>query len=128
MTAPIALVVEDNPFMAEIVNEMCLRHGFTVRFFPNVWQALGDLQTARPHVIVTDIYLPSVSGNELLRRLACSPALSKTPTAVFTAATDAKGIDPVVDQLNATVFRKPNDIMLLDGFLASVKTQLAAEP
>jgi DNA-binding response OmpR family regulator len=49
--------------------------------------ALGDLLTARPSVIVLDVQLPDMHGFELCRQIKRIAALAEVPVIMLSAAT-----------------------------------------
>lgn len=118
---PLAVVVEDNPIMAELIEQICVNLGYSVRIFVGAWSAINELYSLQPAVIITDIYMPSMSGNALLRRIAMSaPMLRDTHIAIFTAASSKECVDPVIRDLNAEVFFKPMEMSRLRKYLAKI--------
>lgn len=64
-----ALVVDDDPAIADVV-ALALRHeGFAVDVAGTGGEALSAVARCRPEVIVLDVMLPDMDGFEVLRRL-----------------------------------------------------------
>lgn len=63
------LVVEDEPETLELVSLLLSDHGAEVRTASNAETAMDVLETARPHVMVSDLNLPGADGCELVRRV-----------------------------------------------------------
>ena len=63
-------IVEDDPVMGESLAQSLSLEGMTVDWWKSGEAALVGLQNASPDVLICDIRLPGVSGEELLRRLA----------------------------------------------------------
>ncbi|MEW6279667.1 MAG: response regulator transcription factor [Candidatus Eremiobacterota bacterium] len=64
-----ALVVEDTPEIATIVEEYLRAEGLDVRVAANGTDALGLLATFSPDVMVLDVRLPDVDGLTLCRKI-----------------------------------------------------------
>ncbi len=65
------LVVEDEEALRELINEMLKRLGFEVVTAANGGEALllVEEKGVRPHLVITDVVLPGVSGDVLVNRL-----------------------------------------------------------
>jgi CheY-like chemotaxis protein len=61
------LVVEDNALLRDTLLATLASRGLTVRGASNGRKALQAMQTCRPRVMVTDIYMPEMEGLELIR-------------------------------------------------------------
>lgn len=75
-TAIRALVVDDEPVLAEMVSMTLRYEGWDVVTAANGAEAIKAARESRPDVVVLDIMLPDISGLEVLERLrATHPAL-----------------------------------------------------
>ena len=63
------LVVEDEPETLELVSLILSDHGAEVRSAANAEAAMDVLESARPHVMVSDLNLPGEDGCDLVRRV-----------------------------------------------------------
>ena len=61
------LVVEDHAMLCEYLVIGLAKHGWTVRGASNGRQALKIMETCKPKVLVTDIFMPDIEGLELIR-------------------------------------------------------------
>jgi CheY-like chemotaxis protein len=61
------LVVEDNRILRDQLVVTLAKEGLTVRGASNGRKALQEMQSWRPKVMVTDIYMPEMEGLELIR-------------------------------------------------------------
>lgn len=68
------LVVDDEPSIVDVIS-MALRHqGFAVAIAADGKQALAQVRSWRPHVMVLDVMLPDMDGFEVARRLSAEHA------------------------------------------------------
>ena len=84
------LIVDDSPVMRSFIRRVLGLSGFEVgecMEAGNGEEALAQLSAHRVDVILTDINMPGMNGEELLRRLAIDGTLKSTPTIVI--STDA---------------------------------------
>jgi two-component system chemotaxis response regulator CheY len=84
------LIVDDSPVMRSFIRRVMTISGFEVRECleaSNGEEALTQLGTHQVDVILTDINMPTMNGEELLRRLGADGVLKTVPTLVI--STDA---------------------------------------
>ena len=82
--SPSVLVVDDEPGIIEIASAYLRRDGFTVRTATTGGRALDAVATQPPDLVVLDLMLPDVSGEEVcasLRRTSSVPILMLTAKA-----------------------------------------------
>jgi DNA-binding response OmpR family regulator len=75
------LVVDDEPGILEIASAYLRRDGFVVRTAPTGRRALASVATQMPDLVVLDLMLPDISGEEVcvaLRRQSAVPILMLT--------------------------------------------------
>lgn len=84
---PVALVVEDHPDMNRFLVEV-LRGDLRVISARDGVEALERAAAVVPDVVVTDLMMPRMDGEALLRAMKGSPALADVPVLVLTARTD----------------------------------------
>jgi two-component system chemotaxis response regulator CheY len=84
------LIVDDSPVMRSFIRRVLALSGFEVGEYVeagNGEEALTQLAAHRVDVILTDINMPRMNGEELLRRLCADGVLKTTPAVVI--STDA---------------------------------------
>lgn len=84
------LIVDDSPVMRSFIRRVMDLSGFQVREYleaANGEEALEELGRHPVDVILTDINMPKMNGEELLRRLATDGRLKTVPALVI--STDA---------------------------------------
>lgn len=65
----LVVVVDDDPYVLECVATLLSLSGFEVHPFANGYDALAALQTLSPHVVLTDVNMPHITGIELLEKI-----------------------------------------------------------
>lgn len=73
MSAPVVLVVDDNPTNLKLIAYLLQAKGYDVRTAIDAETALQEVQTFRPALILMDLQLPGMDGLELTRRLKAAP-------------------------------------------------------
>jgi signal transduction histidine kinase len=81
------LVVEDNPDMRAFLCDI-LQENYEVLEAGDAAQALSMVSARRPDLIVTDIMMHGMSGEDLVRQLRSRSELDGVPILVITARTD----------------------------------------
>jgi len=84
---PKVLVVDDQPEMRQLLSTM-LRHKYRVLTAANGGEALRIVQEEGVMAIVSDVMMPRMSGDELLRAVRSDPERAHTPVLLVTARTD----------------------------------------
>ena len=89
MTAPFALVIEDDADTAKIFKEALQDAGFVAEAFTNGHEAQARLVFTTPELILLDIHLPSLSGEVLLRQLRGRKRLANVAVLIITGDPEA---------------------------------------
>jgi two-component system cell cycle response regulator DivK len=71
-SAPVVLVVDDNPTNLKLIAYLLQAKGYQVRTAIDAENALQEVETCRPALILMDLQLPGMDGLELTRRLKAS--------------------------------------------------------
>ena len=79
------LVVEDDPFLLELITTRLELAGFDTRAARDGSQALQRLTEFRPEAMVLDINMPVLDGFGVLIQMQSQGLTEKTPTMVLTA-------------------------------------------
>jgi DNA-binding response OmpR family regulator len=80
----IVLVVEDNPEISTIYNLVFQKGGFSVQPALNGASALRYLASVSPDLVILDIYLPDMSGLDILTSIRKSEEDSHIPVIIVT--------------------------------------------
>ncbi len=84
---PHVLVVEDNPEMSRFLCEV-LSSDFDVAAAPDGDAGLAAALARPPDAVVTDLMMPRMSGDQLVRELRMRPQLDAVPVLILTARAD----------------------------------------
>jgi DNA-binding response OmpR family regulator len=105
------LVVDDEPKIAEVVSSYLLKAGFQPVSAATGTQALKLFDSSRPCLVILDLMLPDLSGEEVCRRLR---ARSRVPIIMLTAKIEdgdaVRGLDIGADDYVTKPF-SPRQLM-----------------
>ena len=93
MSSKFALIIEDDIDLSTIFSEALKAAGFKTEIIRDGMAAVERLKTAVPDVVVLDLHLPNVSGDELLTQIRSDARLHDTRVIVSTA--DPRMADPL---------------------------------
>ena len=85
MDLPLALILEDDPKLAELYETVLKQCNYETRVIDSGRDAQKSLDTLSPTLILLDIHLPYVSGMDLLKQIQAGERFKKTTTVVMTA-------------------------------------------
>jgi two-component system phosphate regulon response regulator PhoB len=84
-STPRILVVEDEPDIAALIAYQLTREGFRVETANSGPEALAAVSKSVPDLLILDLMLPGVSGDDVLASLRDEPATESIPVLVLTA-------------------------------------------
>jgi PleD family two-component response regulator len=87
------LVVDDNEVNVELLVAMLASEHYLVSAAYDGLQALAQIETEKPDIILLDIMMPGLDGYEVCRRIKADPATADIPVMVVTALS---GVDDLV--------------------------------
>src|SRR5437763_14108078 len=79
------LIVDDDPMSIKLVRALLAGEGYMVRSAESADEALAEVQTFDPRLILIDIQLPGVNGWALATQLRSDPTMDKTCIVALTA-------------------------------------------
>lgn len=112
MKKPLAFIIEDDPEQQKIFSSAVKMAGFSVEVIGNGKLALDRLDTETPALIVLDLHLPTVSGDEILHRIRSQERLATVPVILATA--DPLLADTLHDVSDLTLLKPISFIQLRD--------------
>lgn len=125
---PCVLVVDDEELLTFVLSEALKDAGFDVECLNGGLEAWNRLETGTaPAALVLDLFMPGLSGVEILRRMRQDPRLLWVPVVILTGAAESTVRDLPPGSYQA-LFPKPFD---LNAVVGAVRTftdpNLAAE-
>ena len=82
------LVIEDEPFIRQILKVQLESAGYSVTAAENGVKGLGEIKKSRPDLVLLDLMMPDMDGNEVCRRLKDCYETSNIPVIILTAKSD----------------------------------------
>ena len=112
------LVVEDNDDCRELLAVVIARLGYEVLEATTGFEALARALTTRPDLIMMDLSMPDMDGDESMVRLKANPATSDIPIIVNTAWRVGERAKKAFTAGAAETLYKPFDLTRLSGLLS----------
>jgi DNA-binding response OmpR family regulator len=81
----LAYVIEDDEDLSTIFTEALLAANYDVETIVNGLTARQRLEEATPHLVLLDLHLPGLAGDELLAQIRADKRLGKTIIVIATA-------------------------------------------
>ncbi len=106
---PLVLIVEDNPEMNRFIAEI-FGHEYRIATAFDGQEGLDMAMALHPDLILTDIMMPRLSGDQLVRAIRARPALDTVPIVLLTAKAD--------DELRVRLLREGAQDYVAKPFLA----------
>ncbi|MDD5129067.1 MAG: response regulator [Candidatus Omnitrophica bacterium] len=114
------LIVDDEANFLKILKLNLEAKGYAVVTALEGEEALNKLKSENPDVVILDVMLPKLNGDEVCRRIRSDPIFSKIPVIMLT------GKDTDVDRIVARVIgadiyiTKPSDLEKLNNAIKKV--------
>ena len=119
---PLAFIIEDNETVAEVFQVALERAEFEIELIQDGRTALARLAVATPVLILLDLHLPHVSGEEILRYIRTDQRLAETQVILATAdLLKAKSLEGEAD----FVFVKPFGFIQLHELAKQLRLSLS---
>lgn len=89
MIKPLALIIEDDPDLCRIFAEAVASADYETELIYDGRSALQRLEQTIPDLVVLDMHLPLVSGEQVLQHIRTTPRLAKIRVVIATADSGA---------------------------------------
>jgi CheY-like chemotaxis protein len=122
------LYVEDNPSNLRLVERvMAERGGIRLLTTDRGEEVQGLVRRHRPELVLLDLHLPDLDGEEVLRRLLADPRTAEVPVVVVSADVNPEHIERVLAAGAREDLTKPLDVArfraVVDDLLAGVPSR-----
>lgn len=77
------LIVEDDKFLRDLMNQKLLREGFNTEEAVDGEQGVQKIKETNPDLVLLDLILPGMDGFEVLAKIKEDPALASIPVIVL---------------------------------------------
>jgi DNA-binding response OmpR family regulator len=115
---PLALIIEDNPAIVKIFRIAMEHAGFEAEQLQDGQVALERLVDVTPTLILLDLHLPYISGEQILDFICSEPRLAETWVILATAdLPKAAHLEPKVD----FVLKKPFSVYELHSLAKQLR-------
>jgi CheY-like chemotaxis protein len=114
MTNPLALIIEDDEYQADIFSLALQAAEFESEVVNDGAVALTRLAAITPDLVILDLHLPSFSGRDILHQIRADKRLTETRVILATA-----------DAVMADLLRDESDLVLLKPISATQLRDLA---
>lgn len=114
------LIVDDSQIARSIIRRILEINGFTdvpILEAKNGTDALNILKTQKCELVITDLNMPDMNGEELLKRIKSSPRLNDLPVVVITSLGNKAREQKLISEQAAAVFTKPLSIPEISQFI-----------
>jgi CheY-like chemotaxis protein len=117
------LYVEDDKTLQSSLSQMLEILGYEVACADNGKQGVEKAESWLPDIILMDMRMPVMSGDQAIQVLRNKPTTSQIPIFVLSAFTDAKTRD-LCKQIGANkFFTKPPDVRKIDADIKELVNQ-----
>jgi chemotaxis family two-component system response regulator PixH len=94
------LLIDDSEIVLEAQTAMLANAGFDVRAVSSLQRFLNSLLDWKPHVIVTDLHMPEMSGAELCAWIRRQMPTNRIPIVVY-SSTPERELEDIVRNVGA---------------------------
>ena len=115
------LVVDDNPSMRDLLRFILERSGFEVSEAPHGGSALAQMQASLPDLIMTDMMMPVMNGEQLVRRLRSDTRTACVPILVLSANPNARQIASKADAVLGKPFNRTSLLEMVCSLMGEDK-------
>jgi DNA-binding response OmpR family regulator len=77
------LIVEDDKFLRDLMNQKLLREGFNTEEAVDGEQGIQKIKEVKPDLVLLDLILPGIDGFEVLTKIKEDPVLSAIPVIIL---------------------------------------------
>ena len=104
---PTVYFIDDSATMREVIKIAFRRENINVVTCHDAETALGEIENARPSVVITDVIMPGKDGYEVCQYIKSHPDLSKTPVVLMSGVVNRSVAERAFAVKADELLRKP---------------------
>ena len=97
------LVVDDRPMNRDFLVTLLGYYGHTLDDAADGVEALAKVRERRPDLVITDLLMPNMDGEEFIRRLRADPGTKDLPAIIYTATYRAREARAIADRVGVRI-------------------------
>jgi DNA-binding response OmpR family regulator len=105
------LICDDDPGILDMLELVLSEEGYQVIPESNSLRVAGLIKDKQPEIVLLDLWMPVLSGDQVLRNLRQNESTANLPVIVFSASTDGRMI--AMEAGASDFVSKPFDLDLL---------------
>lgn len=82
------LVVDDSPVQREMISELLQKNGLLVTLATDGQEAIDQIQSFQPDLVVLDIVMPRMNGFEVCRHIKSDPRTQNVPVLICSSKSE----------------------------------------
>lgn len=86
------LICDDDPGILEVMEMMLEMEGFIILTESNSTNLISDIRTFQPDLLLMDLWMPVLSGDQLLKTIRSTKDLEALPVIILSASVDGNDI------------------------------------
>lgn len=118
-SAPVVLVVEDNKDLRTFISDV-LSEDYTVHTAVNGQEAYDKVRFLNPDIVVSDVMMPKMRGDELCRNLKSEVETSHIPVILLTALVDRDSVVAGLSTMADAYLTKPFNTEVLKALINNI--------
>ncbi len=79
------LVIEDNALLADLIAEVLQEEGYDVEVAADGQEGLNKLPEMKPDLVITDLMMPHLSGDEVCNVIQADPQFRSVPVVMMSS-------------------------------------------
>jgi DNA-binding response OmpR family regulator len=112
------VIIEDDKDVASFLDLAVQNLGYETAVAHNGKSGISLIQETTPDLILLDLHLPEISGDEILRLVRADEKLHSIPVIVLTG--ESYMLNPEVEELANFTLVKPIDVRVLSQLISKV--------
>lgn len=106
-TTPTVYFIDDSATMREVIKIAFRRENINVVAYNDAASALGQIESARPDVVITDVIMPDKDGYEVCQFIKQHPTLGNTPVILMSGVVNRTVAEKAFSVKADELIRKP---------------------